>query len=196
MAATDPLRLNIIPPDRRVTSQQSPYTIVDVVHVVDPTHPDIKGRLSISLCPGKKDHRWNRDLEIDLAAIRDDGIQVIVCLVEWSEMKTLSISDYPRRAQEQGFLFYHLPTKDRRAPLVSEVGALVPIIVQHLSAGQNVLVHCRGGLGRAGTICACCLGHFGHNGKAAIELVRKQRPGSIQTNCQIVCVSSYCQQIV
>jgi hypothetical protein len=41
--------------------------------------------------PGKKDIRWNRDLQLDLNAIKDNNIQVIVCLLEWSEMKKLVI---------------------------------------------------------------------------------------------------------
>ena len=182
--------------DRRVNSVQSPYTIVDVAHIVfDPLRPDIKGRLTISIAPGKKDQRWNRDLQLDLDAIKNNGIQVIVCLLQWSEMKMLSITDYPKRAQEQGFLFYHLPIQDRRTPNHKDIDVLVPIIVQHLIAGQNVLVHCRGGLGRAGTICGCCLGHFGYDGVTAIGIVRKQRPGAIQTEQQAACVVKYCREV-
>lgn len=200
MTVANPVRQNlgrILPTqlyvDKRMTSRTDPYRIIDVIHVeVDPSHSDIKGCLAISICPGKKDHKWNRDLECDLAVIKNEGIQVIVCLLEWAEMRTLGIADYPKRAQEEGFLFYHLPVKDRRAPLDKEVDALVPIIVNHLSLGDKVLVHCRGGLGRAGTICGCCLGHFGFNGPSAINLVRQQRPGAIQTKSQVTCVLNHC----
>lgn len=188
----NPIKLDRLVVDSRITSEKSPYTIIDVAHVVvDPQRPEIKGRLSISICPGKKDERWNRNLELDLLAIKNNGIKVIVCMIEWSEMTLLNITEYPRRAQELGFIFYHLPTKDRRAPLDKEVNCIIPIIVQHLSNGDNVLVRCRGGLGRAGTICSCCLTHFGYDGVGAIELVRRQRPGAIQTNSQTQCIMNY-----
>lgn len=180
--------------DTRVTSQQSVYTIVDVANITT-TQPGVSGRLSLSICPGKKDQRWNRDLETDLQQIKNNGIQVIVCLIEWTELTMLDIVDYPRRAQEEGFIFYHLPIRDKRAPQLRELNTLVPIIVNHLSRGDNVLVHCRGGLGRAGTICACCLGHFGLQGEAAIQLVRDRRPRAIQTKSQIDTVLAYCRKI-
>lgn len=173
----------------RPTSQQDPYRLVDVVHVN--VNHELKGELCISICPGKKDHRWDRDLELDLEEIEKNGVQVIVCLLEWSEMGTLGISNYPKRAQEKGIIFYHLPVKDRHAPLDKEVNALIPIIVGHLSVGQKVLVHCRGGLGRAGTICAATLLHFGFDAQEAIRLVRQQRPGAIQTKSQVTCVLNH-----
>lgn len=180
--------------DKRITSEQDPYRIIDIAHIVsNPSTPNIKGRLSLSISPGKKDSKWNRSLQMDLDAIKSNGIQVIVCLLEWSEMRMLGISDYPRQAQESGFLFYHMPIRDRGTPHQNEINVLVPILVQHLASGQNVLVHCRGGLGRAGTICACCLGHFGYEGRSAIETVRKMRPGAVQTNKQAECVVQYCQ---
>ena len=179
--------------DRRATSEQVPYQVVDIAHVaLDPSNVNKKGRLMISISPGKKDSRSNRNLQLDIEAIRSSGIQIIICLLEWSEMRKLNIVDYPRKAQEAGFLFYHLPIKDRGVPQYKEITALVPAIVKHLADGENVLVHCKSGLGRAGTICACCLGHFGYSGTDAIEMVRKQRPGAIQTSKQEDCVLYYC----
>jgi protein-tyrosine phosphatase len=183
--------------DHRRTSIQDPYKIVDVVHVVNNLmNPCIKGRLTISISPGKKDKRNNRNLQIDLDAVKKNGIQIIVCLLEWSEMMMLNISDYPRKAQEEGFLFYHMPIRDMGIPRQKEINVLVPTVVQHLTAGHNVLVHCRGGLGRAGTICACCLTHFGYDGKNAIDAVRKQRPGAIQTSKQEECVVHYYKELI
>jgi len=179
--------------DSRITSDQNPYKIIDIAHIVSDTHnPKIKGRLSLSISPGKKDKRWNRDLNTDLESIKHNGIQIIVCLLEWGEMKMLNIENYPLKAQEQGFLFYHLPVKDMCAPTLKELSSLVPILVQHLVSGQNILIHCRGGLGRAGTLCACCLTHFGYNCQSAIDTVRSRRPGAIQNKKQETCISQYC----
>jgi ADP-ribosyl-[dinitrogen reductase] hydrolase len=45
----------------------------------------------------------------------------------------------------------------------------------------DVLVHCRGGLGRAGTIAARLLVELGMEPKKAIESVRAARPDAIET---------------
>lgn len=183
--------------DQRLTSAVMPYEITDVAYfVANPEKSHMRNRLGISISPGKKDLRHNRTLSLDLERIKDQGIQTIVCLLEWSEMKNLGIADYPRKAQEQGLIFYHLPIKDRGAPQQKEVNVLVPIIAQLLSTGQNVLIHCRAGLGRAGTICACCLLHFGYDAETAMSLVRRRRQGAIQTPTQERCILDYYKNLV
>lgn len=57
-------------------------------------------------------------------------------------------------------------------------------LCQALSAGDNVLVHCRGGLGRAGTVAGCLLIEMGLSQEDAIERVRQARPGAIETAAQ------------
>lgn len=183
--------------DNRITSYDHPYPIIDIAHFCKNNDiSNLNGRLSLSFSPGKKDKKWNRDLNQDLNLIKLDGIQVIVCLLEWSEMSSLQISNYPKLAQADNFLFYHLPIRDLGYPQEQQLHILIPILIGHLISGQSVLVHCRGGLGRAGTICACCLCHFGYDGKTAIEEVRKKRPGAIQTTKQEQCVINYSKTLV
>ena len=179
--------------DPRITSEQSPYTITNIAKIA--TDPHREGRLSISISPGKIDHRWNRNLDLDLKSIQKQGVEVIVCLLEWSEMQMLDIVHYPRKAEAAGLLFYHLPIKDCGIPSRKEIQVLVPILVQHLASGTHILIHCREGLGRAGTICACCLIHFGYDGRSSIDMIRKRRPGAIQTHRQESCVLHYHQQL-
>ena len=154
-----------------------------------------KGRLTVSMAPGKKDKKWNRNITRDLLSIRESGIQVIVCLLQRSELKCLSLSDYPRKASDAGFIFYHLPIRDRSTPHCDDMNILIPIIIKHLCSGHNVLIHCRSGLGRAGTVAACCLSHFGLTPENCIEIVRFQRPGSIQTSDQEQFVFKYTSYI-
>lgn len=183
--------------DHRTNSVQNPYQITDIAHFyIKDINPNIKRRLCISMCPGKKDKRWNRDLELDINAIKLNDIQVIVCLLEWSEMRMLGIIDYPEKIQKQGIYFYHLPIRDRGTLYQKELCVSIPIIINHLIDGDNVLVHCRGGLGRAGTICACCLCHFGFDSEKAIEIVRKQRPKAIQTKKQEDSIAQYYESLM
>jgi len=57
-------------------------------------------------------------------------------------------------------------------------------IRERLRAGDNVLVHCRGGLGRAGMIAARLLVDEGVDPDAAIAAIRAARPGAIETPAQ------------
>ena len=106
-------------------------------------------------------------------------------------MRSLNITDYPKLAQDNGLLFYHVPIRDRGCPSSSEINILIPIIVGKLLVGHNVLIHCNAGLGRAGTISACCLIHVGFDPNDAITVVRKRRPGAIQTDKQEACIREY-----
>jgi ADP-ribosyl-[dinitrogen reductase] hydrolase len=53
-----------------------------------------------------------------------------------------------------------------------------------LAAGRKVLLHCRGGLGRTGTIAAQLLVELGAPAEDAIVRVREARPGAIETGEQ------------
>jgi len=79
-----------------------------------------------------------------------------------------------------GLTLIHLPIIEMGAPELSMVEFdefLREQVVQRLAAGENVNCHCRGGVGRAGTISACLLLKLGLVGSAkqAITSVRQKR---------------------
>lgn len=53
-----------------------------------------------------------------------------------------------------------------------------------LRSGSDVVVHCRGGLGRAGTIAARLLIELGSEPETAMASVRAVRPGAIENDEQ------------
>jgi ADP-ribosyl-[dinitrogen reductase] hydrolase len=59
-----------------------------------------------------------------------------------------------------------------------------PRIRLTLKEGHNIVIHCKGGLGRTGTIAARLLIELGFDPKTAIQCVRHGRPGSIENNLQ------------
>jgi ADP-ribosyl-[dinitrogen reductase] hydrolase len=148
---------------------------------------DVAGVIGLTLCPGKKDpsRGWNRDLDIDVAAIRDWGAKVAVSLIEESEFELLEVTGLS--IGQYGMRSVHLPIRDVSVPDRNfevqwvTIGADLRGVVR---TGGRVLHHCRGGLGRAGMIAARLLVEFGMEPGEAIHAVRHVRPGAIQPHEQ------------
>ncbi len=150
------------------------------------------GRIGITLCPGKFDvhamsGRWDRDLSLDLDAIRDWGAAAVVTLVEQTELRLLRVESLGKEVIRRKMMWFHLPVVDGSIPdLAFEQGWTVSgdTLRNLLRDGRDVLVHCRGGLGRAGTIAARLLVELGMDPTMAVRQVRAVRPGAIETSEQ------------
>ena len=83
--------------------------------------------------------------------------------------------------------WHHLPITDLSAPnrdFKYKWETTKVLLKNELINGKNIVLHCRGGKGRAGTIAAILLIDFGIDKKEAIELVRSRRAGAIETKKQ------------
>lgn len=81
-------------------------------------------------------------------------------------------------------VWFHLPIVDRSTPdeaFEERWEAAGESLRTVLRAGHDVLVQCRVGLGRAGTIGARLLIELGMEPRTAITRVRAERPGAIET---------------
>ena len=90
--------------------------------------------------------------------------------------------------------WYHMPIADLGAPnqdFKYKWETTKVLVKNELLEGQNVIFHCRGGKGRAGTIAAILLVDFGHEKKEAMDLVRERRKGAIETKVQEDFIYSY-----
>ncbi len=149
---------------------------------------ELRGRIGVTFAPGKKDPRrlWDRDLDQDLRRLREAfGASVLVCLVEDHELELLGIADLPNRARSAGIHVVFHPIPDVGVPKEMEkVLWLVRLVLAAAEAGDNVVVHCRGGLGRSGLLVACSLVAQGHDPARAIRTVRAVRPGAVETTAQ------------
>lgn len=169
-----------------LTSMDSPLYI-DVIVL-----PDTRGQIGMTFCPGKKDHgysgiAYDRDLNVDLDVIAGWGAEAVVTLLEEFEMELLWITALPDHLQKRGIEWHHLPIRDVDIPdslfedKWLDSGQRLKSI---LSRGGKILLHCRGGIGRTGTIAAKLLVESGFEPTAAIARVRKARPGTIETAAQ------------
>src|SRR6516164_7403683 len=79
------------------------------------------GRVGITFCPGKHDPdamtgAWDRDLAIDLDAIRDWGATAVVTLLEPHEMKQLKVERLGEQVLSRQMEWFHLPIVDVSIP--------------------------------------------------------------------------------
>ncbi len=176
--AGNPIRVDFLPPE---------------------THA-LPGRLGRTLAPGKfrpgLDPASDTLLRDDLRALRDTyGAQVLVTLLEELEMRRLGIPDLLPVARRMRLRTIWFPIPDVTAPSdLPATARLVAEIVDALSVGETVVVHCRGGLGRSGTIAACCLVARGRAPAEAVAMVRLARPGAVEVRDQEQFVSRFARR--
>lgn len=88
--------------------------------------------------------------------------------------------------------YLHVPTPDFTAPDMERIDVATDFIHEKISQNQAVMVHCAAGMGRAGTILACYLVKYrNYSAQDAIRKVRKERPGSIQSEVQELAIGFY-----
>jgi protein-tyrosine phosphatase len=151
----------------------------------------LPGRLGMTILPGVRDPgRWNRHLKTDLLRLkRHHKTDVLVTLLEREEFERYGVPGFVERAREAGIELIHFPIRDVDTPRRSQsddYAALIERLLDLLGDGQTVVVHCRGGLGRTGTVAASVLVALGRDADEAIALVRKVRRSqdAVQTHGQ------------
>jgi len=152
------------------------------------------GAVGVTFAPGKRQKvamtgNWHRDLQLDLGAIQKWGASILITLLEPHELEELQIVDLPQCASKAGIDWHGLPITDGAAPdarFLDPWKYLAPGFIKGLLEGQRIVVHCKGGLGRAGTVACLLLMDSGaaNNAEEAMAIVREVRRGAIETPAQ------------
>ncbi|OSD01255.1 phosphatases II [Trametes coccinea BRFM310] len=151
------------------TSSTSPALAIPEVPSIPPhSTARLIGNLYLSSCPGKKVRLDGpvrgrstvcRDLRSDLERIKNVGVACIVCCLDDGELQSLGVTwtEYLQVARELGIDILRIPIPEGLPP--NDPAALDSHLSKLIDAytlrGSAVLVHCRGGVGRAGIV-ACC----------------------------------------
>jgi len=149
------------------------------------------GAIGVTFAPGKHQDvamtgSWARDLDLDLASIVAWGAQHLITLIEPWEFEELRIASLAERSGAHGLMWHGLPITDGEAPdarLLEPWRYLGPQFAAALLSGSRIVVHCKGGLGRAGTVASMLLieTRCVSDGIDAIAKVRSVRPGAVET---------------
>ncbi|MHA7772689.1 protein-tyrosine phosphatase family protein [Roseibium sp. M-1] len=114
-------------------------------------------------------------LEDDLARLREQGVDRIVSMLTAEEAEILGLDQEEANCNQIGLEFTSVPVPDRHVPGLEVVREIVASIVEDLSQGKGVSVHCRAGIGRSGLVVCCVLVALGINASDAIDTVSKSR---------------------
>mgnify|MGYP000910473167 CR=1 FL=1 len=105
--------------------------------------------------------------------LADKDIALVVCL-------TAAPPDANTLAAH-GIDVMHVPVEDFSAPTPEDIEKFLERARFYRHEKKAIVVHCGAGIGRTGTMIACYLVDKGMKPDEAIALVRKKRPGSIET---------------
>lgn len=147
-------------------------------------------RVGVTFAPGKQQAEsasggpWARDLAADLDRLaRDLRVSVLGSLVEEAELGALCIPTLVPAAAARGLSVLRFPVVDGTTPASPEAfRVFVEGLAGLIEAGHIVAVHCKGGMGRAGTTAACVLIELGSTPEAALAAVRAARGANSPEN--------------
>lgn len=152
----------------------------------------LAGRLGMTILPGKRGPSqrypgriYRRDLDHDLASLRAMGVVRLILLVEDGELSVWSDPGIVERGAAAGVEVLRHPIPDGHPPRSRAELETILAEVRTARGDGDVAVACMGGVGRTGTVAACCLVQAGMNAEAAIATVRRVRhPQAVETAAQ------------
>jgi protein-tyrosine phosphatase len=140
-----------------------------------PTVYPIKGpwKGQLAIVPRPRGEDW---LEDEVQAWREGGLNVIVSLLTPAESADLNLAQEAELVQANGLRFLQFPIADYSVPSSLEgTLAFIEKLDQALTAGENVGIHCRQGIGRSSLIAAAILVLRGTDPEEALSLVATGR---------------------
>lgn len=154
----------------------------------------LSGLVGVTFAPGKQQAdaltgRHDRALAADLDAVAAWGAAAVVTLMEADELDRYCIAEIGAEIRARFMEWHHLPVRDVDVPDAAfetswpHHSARLRSLV---TAGNRILIHCRGGLGRSGMVAARLLVEMGTAPAEAIAAVHRARdPRAIETRAQV-----------
>jgi ADP-ribosyl-[dinitrogen reductase] hydrolase len=122
---------------------------------------------------------WDRDLDLDIKELKESNVGHVISLITIEEMRELKVTSLGQKLQINEITWYHLPTPDTEVPSekwMIESLRIITEIMPNFYSGERVVVHCKGGISRAGVFTCLALWMMGHDEmEDAIDWVRGLR---------------------
>jgi len=130
----------------------------------------VQGNLAIMAAPRLEDQ-----FEATMLGWKDEGVEVIVSLLEEAELPNLTEAESVI-CDEIGVEFISFPIRDKTVPdAIAPVAAIARRLAEKILSGRSVAIHCRAGIGRSTTLAACVLIVLGIDGDIALDMIAAAR---------------------
>ena len=118
-----------------------------------------EGAVRLGIMPRPRGGEWLGD---EIHSLQSQGVHMLVSLLTDDEVSELELTDEARHCSEAGIDLRSFPITDRRVPRDSvAVRRFVGDVHQASARGATVVLHCRGGIGRASITAALVLNCHG-----------------------------------
>lgn len=149
------------------------------------------GRLGMTSLPGDRDPRplglglAPRDLAADAHGLHQLGVDALMLLVEDHELEHSKVAHMAEAMAGEGIELVRFPIPDFGVTEDPDgLREALDAVQARIRAGETVVVACRAGRGRTGTVVGCLLREGGLATDDAIALTRMTRPGTIEREVQ------------
>jgi len=115
-------------------------------------------------------------LEISMQALRQQGVDVLVSMLEYEEQEMFELVAQGAHCAAVGIDYLNVPVRDRGVPRSPR--ALLPHakkLAEDLKAGKGVAFHCFAGIGRSPLMAACTLALLGWTPEKSFAAISKTR---------------------
>ena len=94
----------------------------------------------------------------DIAALKAEGIHTVVSLLEADELIAEGLEHEAQLCEESNLQYLNFPIEDHQVPDDRDAAmAFIHSLKDELNQGKNIAIHCRGGVGRTGTLAAALM---------------------------------------
>ena len=152
--------------------------------------PNSTGKLFLTCFPGLNVEKvFDLDiLQSTFSALVGLGCSSIVSLIEDKEFDEIcGKENFLDQIRKYDFQWHHLPIVDFKIPdkeFFRNWGQVCLSLKLELQRGNSIVLHCKGGIGRSGTVAAMLLIEYGEENSVAIQHVRQKRQGAIENQLQ------------
>jgi len=134
---------------------------------------ELIGSGSVSVMAKPVAGEWIDD---EFSGISKYGINRIISLLERSEAYEVGLKDEEVYAEKHQIEFVSYPIPDRGLPSsVNDFSKFTKGLYHSAAKGNNIVIHCRAGIGRTGIVAAGVLLHCGFTAEQAFEHISKKR---------------------
>ena len=147
-----------------------------------------RGKVAMAGCPGRSGAlpllgHDPRSLQRDIGAIERWGAQVLVTLLDDSELAGLHLQELPKLLSAARIVWHYAPLNPKRLPDLGFEDTWTSLgrrLMDILRDGGKVAIHCQDGKTRVGMVTARLLIEAGCPPQDAVNRVRAARPGAIE----------------